>query len=311
MILAPMPVGVSEMASAKMASAIGVRIDDVGSILKFRIGFPFGENNFRIGSVSSSGGGWLPRPCLPTPFLIPRQGSKKSGPQRARRGISMPRGKNCRETIFAAQLPCNNPHRGGNFERGKNPLSCEREEIWAAFWEAIWVRVIASQKLPRDSGPEGPNLEKNQDLGTRLKFSSEIETNNIFKRDWKFQASHPPNPSFCGEFSRSRLKISSEIEVFKRDWKFQAKTWNFQAFKRDLFFSRFRPSGWGVNFSREASRCLARPSGSVNVAVRTACACKQRNNAPDGLHSWEQWQVPVARISCATRVSVALRIFSG
>ena len=62
---------VSEMASAKMASAIGVRIDDVGSILKFRIGFPFGENsagfcqsvwlpesilNFRIGSVSSIGG---------------------------------------------------------------------------------------------------------------------------------------------------------------------------------------------------------------------------------------------------------------
>ena len=64
-------IGVSEMASAKMASAIGVRIDDVGSILKFRIGFPFGENsasfcqsmwlpwsilNFCIGSVSSIGG---------------------------------------------------------------------------------------------------------------------------------------------------------------------------------------------------------------------------------------------------------------
>ena len=63
--------GVSEMASAKMASAIGVRIDDVGSILKFRISFPFGENsacfcqsewlsgsilNFRIVSVSSIGG---------------------------------------------------------------------------------------------------------------------------------------------------------------------------------------------------------------------------------------------------------------
>ena len=62
---------VSEMASAKMASAIDVRIDDAGSILKFRIGFPFGENsagfcqsvwlpesilNFRIGSVSSIGG---------------------------------------------------------------------------------------------------------------------------------------------------------------------------------------------------------------------------------------------------------------
>ena len=59
------------MASAKMASAIDVRIDDVGSILKFRIGFLFGENsagvcqsvwlpesilNFRIGSVLSMGG---------------------------------------------------------------------------------------------------------------------------------------------------------------------------------------------------------------------------------------------------------------
>ena len=33
------------MASAKMASAIDVRIDDVGSILKFRIGVPFGENS--------------------------------------------------------------------------------------------------------------------------------------------------------------------------------------------------------------------------------------------------------------------------
>ena len=54
-----------------MASAIGVRIDDVGSTLKFRIGFPFGENSacfcqsvwlpgsmlkFRVGSVSSIGG---------------------------------------------------------------------------------------------------------------------------------------------------------------------------------------------------------------------------------------------------------------
>ena len=58
------------MVSEKMASAIGVRIDDVGSTLKFCIGFPFGENsagfcqsvwlresmlNFRIGSVSSIG----------------------------------------------------------------------------------------------------------------------------------------------------------------------------------------------------------------------------------------------------------------
>ena len=102
------------------------------------------------------------------------------------------------------------------------------------------------RRLPHTQGPknpEGPNLEKIQDRPPGLKFSSEIETNDIFKRDWKFQASHPPNPYFCGEFSRSRLKVSSEIEVFKRDWKFQAKTWNFQAFKRDWFFSRFGPSG--------------------------------------------------------------------
>ena len=38
-------IGVSEIASAKMASAISVRIDDAGSILKFRIGFLFGENS--------------------------------------------------------------------------------------------------------------------------------------------------------------------------------------------------------------------------------------------------------------------------
>ena len=53
--------------------------------------------------------------------------------QRAPRGILMPRGKNCRETIFAAQLPRNYPHHGVNFERGKNVLSCGGEAIWEAF----------------------------------------------------------------------------------------------------------------------------------------------------------------------------------
>ena len=43
--------------------------------------------------------------------------------QKTWRGILMPRGNNCRETIFAAQLPRNYPHRGGAFERGKkSPL---------------------------------------------------------------------------------------------------------------------------------------------------------------------------------------------
>ena len=53
--------------------------------------------------------------------------------QRARRGILMTRGKNCRETIFAAQLPRNCPHHGGNFERGRNVLYCGGEAIWEAF----------------------------------------------------------------------------------------------------------------------------------------------------------------------------------
>ena len=75
-----------------------------------------------------------------------------SGTQRARRGILMPRGKNCRETIFAAHLPRNYPHHRGNFERGKNVLYCGGEAIWEAFQETILARVIESQKLPRDSG---------------------------------------------------------------------------------------------------------------------------------------------------------------
>ena len=45
----------------------------------------------------------------------------------------MPRGKNCRETIVAAQLPHNYPHRGGNFESGSQALSDRGEAIWEAF----------------------------------------------------------------------------------------------------------------------------------------------------------------------------------
>ena len=53
--------------------------------------------------------------------------------QRAWRGILMPRGKNCRETIFAAQLPRNYPRRGGNFESRRKALSCGGEAIWEVF----------------------------------------------------------------------------------------------------------------------------------------------------------------------------------
>ena len=86
-------VGVSETGSAKTGSAIDVRIDDAGSILKFRIGFSLwffavasqlrpslvvvleasrqSILKFRIGFLSLIGGR-LPYPCLPTPFPILR-----------------------------------------------------------------------------------------------------------------------------------------------------------------------------------------------------------------------------------------------
>ena len=70
------------------------------------------------------------------------------GPERHLNAAS----KNCRETILAAQLNYNCPHRGGNFERGRKALSCGGEAIWEAFKETVWVRVVASQNLPRDSG---------------------------------------------------------------------------------------------------------------------------------------------------------------
>ena len=77
----------------------------------------------------------------------------------------------------------------------------------------------------------------------------------IALRDWNFQArlkrmkfkarlkisSEPPTkPLFCGDFSRSRLKISSEIEVFKRDWKFQASHLKFSSVQARLMFFKIR-----------------------------------------------------------------------
>ena len=66
-------------------------------------------------------------------FFVSKMAMFALEPQRARRGILTPRGKNCRETIFAAQLPRNYPHHGVNFERGKNVRSWGGEAIWEAF----------------------------------------------------------------------------------------------------------------------------------------------------------------------------------
>ena len=85
--------GVLETGSAKTGSATDVRIDDAGSILKFRIGFSprlsAVASHLRLSLLFGFGGveavdtefpyrvpivdrGQLPYPCLPTPFPILR-----------------------------------------------------------------------------------------------------------------------------------------------------------------------------------------------------------------------------------------------
>ena len=87
----------------------------------------------RISGVSRRQWTFLKRPLFQETPPFRWRTPPSSHTQRARRGILMPRGKYCRETIFAAQLPRNYPHRGGNFGRGKIALSYGGEAIWEAF----------------------------------------------------------------------------------------------------------------------------------------------------------------------------------
>ena len=154
----------------------------------------------------------------------------------------------CPPTIWAISL-----------EFGRKPYILEADDLLGACYrkamtpKKLWTLLLFRNvhRFRGDFGcnfagalrfSEGPNLEKIQYLSTRLNFSSEIETNDIFKWDWKVQASHPPNPYFCGG-GGGILKI--KIEHFERDWSFQArlkiqaKAWNLM-FKRssEIFFSQ-------------------------------------------------------------------------
>ena len=109
--------------------------------------------------------------------------------------------------------------------------------------------------------PEGPNLENFQDRPLGLKFSSEIETNDIFKWDWKFQASHHQTPIFVGNSQgqdwkfQARLKFSTEIENFKR---------KLEIFKRSSeidFFQDSGPLGTGTDLHKFAPPRGRHPSG--------------------------------------------------
>ena len=78
------------------------------------------------------------------------------------------------------------------------------------------AQIAHQNREPGQKKPKGPKIKKFQDL-------------EIFKRDWKFQASHPPNPIFLVGNSegrdwnvqsrfrnfQARLKISSEIDFFQ------------------------------------------------------------------------------------------------
>ena len=78
--------------------------------------------------------------------------------QRARRGMLMPRGKNCRETIFAAQLPRNYPPHGGNLKEEKMSSTVGERQFGRHFKRQFgrgYLRVkncretVGSQFLPR------------------------------------------------------------------------------------------------------------------------------------------------------------------
>ena len=53
--------------------------------------------------------------------------------QRARRGILMPRGKNCRETIFPLNCRAISLTTGAILKEEKCPQKCGKEAIWEAF----------------------------------------------------------------------------------------------------------------------------------------------------------------------------------
>ena len=98
---------------------------------------------------------------------------------------------------------------------------------------------VSQNWLKSESGRPTPTLR-----AQRLKKNQDLE---IFKRDWKFQASRPPNPYFLWgilnlrdwNFQAYRMKFSSEIENFNRDW----------------FFSIFGPLG------KVTPNCLKSDSG--------------------------------------------------
>ena len=62
-------------------------------------------------------------------------------------------------------------------------------------------------------------------FGPKIENSRSPSGSEIFERDWKFQASHPPNPYFSWGF----LKIKIEHFKRERDWEVSERDWQFSS----------------------------------------------------------------------------------
>ena len=87
--------------------------------------------------------------------------------------------KNCRETIFVSQLSRNYPHRGGNFERGKNPLLWGRDSLGGILGDNLGEGNCESKIVSRQwgdnfcretsrclAGPSGREIKNKKDTHT-------------------------------------------------------------------------------------------------------------------------------------------------
>ena len=72
--------------------------------------------------------------------------------QWARRDILMSRDKDCRKTSFLSQLSRNYPHRGGNLERGKNPLLWARDSLGGILGDDLGEGNCESTIVSRQRG---------------------------------------------------------------------------------------------------------------------------------------------------------------
>ena len=81
-----------------------------------------------------------------------------------------------------------------------------------------YCRSLSGIQLQRSSrchpGSAGPHMLPTFPKGPKIEQIQDLE---IFKREWKFQASRPLDPYFLWGI------LQVEIEIFNRDWNFQAR----------------------------------------------------------------------------------------